>query len=111
MLAIFLKPRDRNNLKLASGPPDPVIRAPTLKADWVPLSTAGTRPSGRTWRLLSHPQETEERLFWIGNFDPSDDKDDSRPTFPRTQVLRSRDTLLGSTPLTRCYSCGCSENP
>src|SRR6266436_1906431 len=66
------------------------------------------RLSGRIWRPLSRPQQTEELLFWIRNFDPSDGKAGSRPASPRTQVLRSRDGLPGSTPLVRRYSCGCS---
>src|SRR5262249_49786170 len=111
MLAIFLEPRDRNSLKPALGPPNPVIRGTTLKANWAPLSTVYRRPSDRTGQLPWRPQEIEERLFWIGNFDPSNGKDGSRSAFPRTQVLQSRDTLPGSTPLVRRYSCRCSEKP
>src|SRR5262249_12413883 len=108
MLAIFLEPRDRNSLKPASGPPNPVIRAPTLKANWAPLSTVYRRPSDRTGQPLWRLQEIEARLFWIGNFDPCDGKDGSRSAFPRTQVLQSRGTQPGSTPLVRRYSCHCS---
>src|SRR5215469_5521014 len=105
MLAMFPGLQDRNSPKPSARRSDPVARVSIRRANWAPLSTAGMRPSGRTWRLVSHPQETEERLFRIRNVDPSDGKDGSRPAFLRTQVLRSRDTLPGSTPLARRYSC------
>src|SRR5690349_16131434 len=107
MLAKFLRPRDKNSPKPSRAPPDPVIRAPIPMANWVPLSTACMHLRDRIWRLLSRPLETEESSFWTSSFDPFDGKDDSRLALPRTQVLRSRDTLPESTPLVRRYSCGC----